>query len=218
MAETTPQGSIISVRSNSMPRSGSASDLRRYQLIEVAASLIVRDGVEALKHASIAEHAGCTRPLVYRYFPKKHDIYIAISEDFYEALNDRIAIGDQIKTVPGATTGDLEEVKGFITTIWDLIEQKSLAAIALRCAPSINQAFTAYTKEVREKHDSRWVTAYMSQGVSQAAAELLNDNIIACLNNTMRSYIDGQFDRETALKKVSLTSIYLLKAELDQLQ
>lgn len=53
-------------------------DARRAQLAQIAQRLAARDGYAGFSLDEVAEHAGVTRNLVYRYFPRgRLDLYIA---------------------------------------------------------------------------------------------------------------------------------------------
>ena len=104
---------IIAKPSNLKQRSADQADTRRSQLIDIAAKLIDQHGVEAAKFSTIAELAGCTRSLVYHYFPKTTDLHTAIAENFYGKLSAMINEADQKQAVidrydgPGGTTNAL---------------------------------------------------------------------------------------------------------------
>src|SRR5262245_50770507 len=57
---------------------------RRRQLLEVAAQLIVDEGVDALRMARVADLAGCARPLVYHYFATREELLFALVVDAEE--------------------------------------------------------------------------------------------------------------------------------------
>src|ERR1700738_1814468 len=55
---------------------------RRAQLVTIAASLIVARGASAVTHAAVGELAGVGRTAVYRYFPSREDILVAVIAAF----------------------------------------------------------------------------------------------------------------------------------------
>ena len=84
-----------------------AADLRREQLVDIASRLIEVEGIDAVKHTRIAKLAGCTRSLVYHYFPKRSDIFAGINARFYQKLDAIIPVDAQKQ----AAAEDLREVK-----------------------------------------------------------------------------------------------------------
>ncbi|HXA27959.1 MAG TPA: TetR/AcrR family transcriptional regulator [Candidatus Angelobacter sp.] len=51
---------------------------RREALLDAAAALIVADGVEAVSMESVADHAGVSRPLVYKHFANRGEMLTAV--------------------------------------------------------------------------------------------------------------------------------------------
>ena len=65
-------------------------DRRRRQLVRVAAHIIEDEGVDSLRMPRVAEIAGCARSLVYRYFPRREDLFFAVISEWYERLEERM--------------------------------------------------------------------------------------------------------------------------------
>ena len=108
---------------------------RREQLIKVAAYIVEFEGIDALKHARIAELAGCGRPLVYSYFPQKSDLYFAISESFYRRLEERFTCEEQYQAIKGFLAGDHSLSTRLEGLIWDVIDEDGCAGLILRTVP-----------------------------------------------------------------------------------
>jgi AcrR family transcriptional regulator len=51
---------------------------RREALLDAAAALIVADGVEAVSMDAVADHAGVSRPLVYKHFGNRGEMLTAV--------------------------------------------------------------------------------------------------------------------------------------------
>jgi AcrR family transcriptional regulator len=51
---------------------------RREQLMDVASKLFAKHGYDATTTAAIAEAAGVTEPILYRHFPSKQEMFVAI--------------------------------------------------------------------------------------------------------------------------------------------
>lgn len=82
---TTTPGTTQGVRSRSQHQ-------RRKRIIQAAAALASRGGVEAMQMRTVAERAGVALGTLYRYFPSKMDLVVAVvSEeiDLLEASFDR---------------------------------------------------------------------------------------------------------------------------------
>lgn len=61
-------------------------EARRRQLLDVASTIVTELGVEHLEIRALAKRAGVTRPVVYRYFPTRHALVLALLEDFVDAI------------------------------------------------------------------------------------------------------------------------------------
>lgn len=175
---------------------------RREQLVQIAAYIIEFEGVDELRHARIAELAGCARPLVYRYFPRKSDIYIAISEAFYQRLEERFSCEEQYRVVLGVLDGGSEDALTMESLVWDVIDEFGCAGLILRGVPEINETFREYHEELKRRHEYRWLRYFEELGLSATRAALLLENCIGIVRNVARAYTDGEFDRDTSLSLV----------------
>jgi AcrR family transcriptional regulator len=59
---------------------------RRAQLLAVAQDLFARLGYHQVSMDDIAEAAGVSKPVLYRHFPSKLDLYVAVVDERAEAL------------------------------------------------------------------------------------------------------------------------------------
>ena len=66
-----------------------AKDVRRRQLLDVAARILTAHGVEQVQITEVAEQAGVSRPLVYRLFPTRQQLVEALLQDFATRLGER---------------------------------------------------------------------------------------------------------------------------------
>lgn len=58
--------------------------MRREQLIEVATGLFARLGYDATTTAAIAQSAGISEPVLYRHFPSKQALFVAVVQSLSE--------------------------------------------------------------------------------------------------------------------------------------
>jgi AcrR family transcriptional regulator len=63
---------------------------RRTSLLDAAAAIIEKDGVEAVSMESIADRAGVSRPLVYKHFTNRRDALAALYEREAARLHARM--------------------------------------------------------------------------------------------------------------------------------
>ena len=70
-----------------MPRVSDAHrDARRRQILDAARACFIRDGFHATSMADVLAEAGLSAGAVYRYFPGKSDIVLAIASEAVEQL------------------------------------------------------------------------------------------------------------------------------------
>ncbi|MBI4515992.1 MAG: TetR/AcrR family transcriptional regulator [Deltaproteobacteria bacterium] len=100
-------------------------DERRRQLLQVAAELMTQRGIDAVQFAEVAAAAGVTRQLVYRFFPSRQALIMAVLEDFAGELTQRFGRG-AARSIPGS----LDEVtRVFVEAVCDTIEARGTCSI-----------------------------------------------------------------------------------------
>ncbi|MUL42740.1 TetR/AcrR family transcriptional regulator [Streptomonospora sp. PA3] len=91
---------------------------RRKRIVQTAAALALRGGVEAMQMRTVAERAGVALGTLYRYFPSKMDLVVAVVAeelDLLEASIDRrpptaeTAAGRAVDVLMRATRGLMRE-------------------------------------------------------------------------------------------------------------
>src|SRR5262245_51630160 len=103
-------------RRRAAPRRRLAPLERRQELLRVAAHLLTRRGVDGLQFGEVAAAAGVTRPLVYRFFPSRQALIVAVLEDYAEDLTGRFARGAL------RSSGSLDEItRVFVEAVCDII-------------------------------------------------------------------------------------------------
>jgi AcrR family transcriptional regulator len=191
-----------------------SADLRRNQLLDVAAAIIEKEGVEALRPARLAELAGCARTLVYRYFPRRVDLLIGVTASFYEHLDERLSRVDQVLAISGR---DLAATRKLHVAIWDLIEEMGTAAPILRASPEFSEDFAAYLQTVRARYDSRWLEGYVALGASPTQASILNEIAISTTKTLAHYWLRGEISRDEAVEMGTRTQYATVRATLNVL-
>ncbi len=85
--QTTRVGDNISYRSPTLPKRRLASELRRDQLLDVAAKLVVEQGFLPLPIEGLAREAHVSKALIYAYFPTQYDLFNTLLARELRALN-----------------------------------------------------------------------------------------------------------------------------------
>lgn len=179
----------------------STAEVRRDQLLEIASRIVETEGVEALRPTRVAELAGCTRPLIYQYFPRREDIFIAITEELYKALDTTLSLELQTDVIPAASRGDYDVARRFMDRLWSYIDRHGPASLILRSTPEISIEFRIYLDRIRDAYEKRWLDAFMSLGLEATEAQLMLETFITITKVLALQHIEGEIDRETAIQR-----------------
>ena len=163
--------------------------------------------------ARIGELAGCTRALVYRYFPTRQDVYAAIAGRFYEELDAHLSASEQAGAL---ATGSLSHVatKRLFEATWAAMESVGPAAAILRCAPELSPEFAAYLADLRETHEGRFRGGLEQAGLTRPEADLLLDLLSSALKATVTAWQRGEMTRDQARAAHERASRALLRSFL----
>lgn len=190
------------------------ADLRRSQLVDIAARLIDEGGISAARYARIAELAGCTRSLVYHYFPKIEDLHAMIAERFYEKLSRRINATEQTLAVIEKVAGSASSQNNLFAAVFDLFEENGIAPLILRYNAELNPDYGP-------DGDEKWYYEGLFQSIleenfeiSRLDAALLIEHAFNIIKTCFLYYRQGRMSREQALQEIDTTIGLLIKRYL----
>src|SRR4051812_42712281 len=126
MVAAMPRAKIVERK----PRTRLAPEVRRRQLVAVAARLLTEQGPAHLEIKELAEVAGVTRPVVYRFFPTRLKLVEAVLDDFITELTSRFHAA-LVRTLGAAPP---ESAEAFIEACCDTIETRGAGAWRLMYA------------------------------------------------------------------------------------
>lgn len=86
---------------------GRSQHQRRRRIIQAAAALASRGGVEAMQMRTVAERAGVALGTLYRYFPSKMDLVVAVVSEEIDLLETSIARRPPTSATPAGRAVDL---------------------------------------------------------------------------------------------------------------
>lgn len=191
----------------------SSAEARREQLLAIARKIIETEGVEALRPTRVAELAGCTRPLIYQYFPKREDMFIAITEEMYRMAEDASdALG--ARTIPDAAAGDSGPARALVESFWAYLDEKGPSALILRSTPEISAEFRVYLERLKESYEIRWRKGFLDLGLDDAHADFMLELFLRTMKVLAMQHLAGQIDRETAIERHLETTAGLLQGAL----
>lgn len=150
------------IASGAVPHRRLSADERRHQLVEIAARLFAQHGFSGTTTREIARAAGVTEAIIFRYFPRKDDLYAAIL-DWKSCQESTTRWCDELKAA--AATADDEYVIG--TVVRRLIEfgRRDPAFLRLMLHSALDGHGLA--EEYRKRHFEpleRFLTSYVAEG------------------------------------------------------
>lgn len=99
-----------------------AAGARRAQVLEVAQDLFAREGYHHVSMDDIADAAEVSKPVLYRHFPSKLDLYLAVVDHRGEALVARI--DEALAVIPAdGETGGRDVVRAIVRAYVEFVEQ-----------------------------------------------------------------------------------------------
>ena len=173
------------------------SERRRQQLIRAAAFVIETEGTDALRIPRVAEVAGCARTLVYRYFPSREDLFVAVIEEFYENLGRRLSPNDAAEGMRSLT--DREAARPLLEAIWDSINEVGAAGLILFASPRLGAELADRFAEVSARQERLWLAPLRERGLSEIAAALVSRSSAAMLTEFIARSRNGEITRDEAL-------------------
>ncbi|QFG25186.1 TetR/AcrR family transcriptional regulator [Actinomadura sp. WMMB 499] len=100
---------------------------RRKRIVQAAAALASRGGIEAMQMRTVAERAGVALGTLYRYFPSKDDLVVAVVGEEIELLERSIE-----RRPPRAGTSPQRAVEALMRATRGLMREPELAAALIR--------------------------------------------------------------------------------------
>ena len=194
----------------SIPQRSEQAALRRHQLLVVASALIEEGGVEAASLAAVAECAGFTRTLVYRYFKSREELLVAVVQGHYERVEAQISEAAQRRMVGDASAEGVETLRVLIGLYWDAMFDVGLGGAIVRCTPHHSERLRAIAADARKRHEARFIEPRIEAGLSRLEAETAVDAMLTAFVGLALKAGRGEVDRDQAIDLVtrSHTSLF----------
>jgi AcrR family transcriptional regulator len=181
---------------------------RRRALVDAAAALLTREGVDAVQFADVASGAGVTRQLVYRFFPNRPALIVAVLEDFADELARRFGEG----TMAG-TLGSLDATRVFVEAVCDTIEIKGAGAWRLLAAHGPDAAVARRARAIEEKLLAPWHARVVdTTGATRREVATLMRMIVAAGRAVLDRWSAGELTRAEAVRDATRGVSALLQA------
>lgn len=154
-------------------------------------------GVDAVQFAQVARAAGVTRPLVYKFFPSRPALIVAVLEDFAAELADRFGRG-AARAIPG---DDAAAARVFVEAVCDTIEDRGAGPWHLLDAKGPDPQVARRAQEILDGIVAPWrahIAAFA--GVSEREAATLARMIVAAGRAVLELWYSGELTREEAVR------------------
>ena len=191
---------------------------RRRQLVRAAAHIVEFEGLHALRMPRVAELAGCTRTLVYRYFPSTDELLIAVASEYYAALEERLDHKAQLRAVQRRRDGPRPSEDAFEATltmldcVFDVVTELGLAGLMLRGSSHLSEATRTYLTQRSESLSAHWIEPVRRTGLSPLHAALIAEAGIALLVDLVHRWQRDEISRDQAMALSRTCFVGLIRA------
>jgi AcrR family transcriptional regulator len=214
---TRPRPAGKRQRSARAPRRGAATDGRRRrlaaaerrgELLRVAADLLTTRGVDGLQFAEVAAAAGVTRPLVYRFFPSRQALILAVLEDYAEDLTGRFARGAL------HSSGTLDEItRVFVEAVCDTIEDKGAGPWHLLDSKGPDPEVARLGREIHDRLMDPWRVRFAKRmGMDERESTTVARMVVAAGRAVLELWAAGELTRAEAVRDTARGISALLAA------
>lgn len=165
-------------------------------------------GVDGVQFADVAATAGVTRPLVYRFFPSRQALIVAVLEDYADDLTARFARGAL------RSTGSLDEVaQVFIQAVCETIEDKGSGPWDLLDARGPDPEIARVADDILERLTAPWRNRIATHlGLSNRDATPVTCMVVAATRAVLRLWCAGTVSREQVVRDTARGVGALLEA------
>lgn len=181
------------------------SERRQRQLVEVAAHIIETEGPDAVRMPRVGELAGCTRTLVYRYFPRREDLLAAVLSRFYERLNAVRSAAEHARGVAALAKSDPEDAwrtsRSVLEASWDVVEELGMGGLVLaRSEFSRSEHLKRYAPGQVEETERRWFRPLRAAGLSDVACAVALEAATSVTYSLVSQHRAGAISRDEAVR------------------
>jgi AcrR family transcriptional regulator len=181
---------------------------RRQELLRVAAHLLTTRGVDGLQFAEVAAAAGVTRPLVYRFFPSRQALILAVLEDYAEDLTGRFARGAL------RSSGTLDEItRVFVEAVCDTIADKGAGPWHLLDSKGPDPEVARLGREIHDRLMHPWRLRFAKRmGMGERESATVARMVVAAGRAVLELWDAGELTREEAVRDTARGISALLAA------
>lgn len=170
--------------------------------------IVSEHGVEKLEIRDLAARAGVTRPVVYRYFPTRHALVLALLEDFAAAME--LAYREALVSSIGASIEDI--TRAFVRASCDVIEAKGRGPWHLLAMRGGDPEVAASGQAIHDGLLSPWLSRLSEvSNLSKSDIRLLAVTVVAAGRAVLDAWIDGRVSKKRAIEHGARSMSALLR-------
>jgi AcrR family transcriptional regulator len=178
-----------------------APDARHRQLVDVAGRLLTEAGPRGVRIDRVARAAGVTRPVVYRFFPNRDALLIAVLESYASSLRARFDAA--LAIAPSDVPRSLDAL---IAATFDFIAEHGAGAWRLLAGEAASGPVEDAAARVRRALIRPWDRRIRrATGAGSAEAVVLRQVLVASTHAVLSAWADGQLGRRTAQRELKRT-------------
>ncbi|HEV7731847.1 MAG TPA: TetR/AcrR family transcriptional regulator [Candidatus Binatia bacterium] len=177
-----------------------APGARRDELLRAAARLLTDRGVDAVQFAEVANAAGVTRQLVYKFFPNRQTLLMAVLEDFAGELTRRFG-ESALQSLPD-NMGDATRI--FVEAVCDTIDAKGAGPWHLLDAKGSDAEVAKLGRAIADRLLAPWLGRIKhATGATPREVTALARMIVAAGRAVLDLWYDGTLTRDEAVRDAS---------------
>jgi AcrR family transcriptional regulator len=166
-------------------------------------------GADAVQFADVAAAGGVTRQLVYKFFPNRRALIMAVLEDFADELTRRFAAGGASSmpaSIPDAT-------RVFVEAVCDTIEARGAGPWRLLGTKGPDAEVAGLAREIDDRLLAPWQARIAeTTGASAREVATLARMIVAAGRTVLELWYDGALTRQEAVRDATRGVSALLEA------
>lgn len=166
-------------------------------------------GVDALQMTDLAVEARVTRPVVYRFFPNRQALIVALLEDFEVTLDRRFL--DASGRLLGGSVADAAGL--FVCAVCDTIELKGVGAWRLLNSGGPDPEVAKVADAIYARMLAPWMPHIQAAtGASEREVATVSRMLVAAGRAVLAAWLDGISTRDEAIRDATRGISALLAA------
>ncbi len=169
---------------------------RRDQLLGVAAELLTEGGVEGVRIPDVADRAGVSRAVVYKFFPNRQAILLDLLEEFGRMLEERVET-----SLRAAGLADVDVLlERLFNDVCDSVSDLGAGVWRLLNSTGPDPDIESVARKVRADVAGPWFARVQQvTGAPERDAFALTSMIAATIPAVVELWLSGQVEREEAV-------------------